>query len=114
MKKFFSLLTLALLSPTLTFAANINKVEGNIIEGPEGVLDFINSISNWVFAALLTISVLFILLAAYNYLTGSSGEGVEKAHKMITYAAVAIAIAVLSKGIVYVAAKLAGQQVIKI
>lgn len=82
------------------------KLGNNFSGGPQDVLSFIDTMTNWFFALLLTIAVIYILLAAYNYMTGSGGEGVEKAHKMLLYAAVGIAIAVLSKGIVFTIRKL--------
>ncbi len=80
---------------------------GNSLEGgPASVLNFIETMTNWLFAIILTLAVIFILLAAYNYMSGAGGEGVEKAHKMLLYAAVGIAVAVLAKGIVFAVRKL--------
>lgn len=81
------------------------QLKDNLITGPQGVIGFIDVIANWIFAILITISVLYILLAAYKYMT-SSGENVEAAHRMLLYAAVGIAVAVLSKGIVFTVRKL--------
>lgn len=81
---------------------------GAPIQDPNTVILYIQTIGNWIFSLLLAIAVIYILLAAYNYLTGSTGEGVSKAHKMLLWAAVAITVAIFSKGIVYVVAKLAG------
>jgi len=75
-------------------------------KGPQGVLDFIDTMANWFFAILITISVIYILLAAFEYMSSKGGEGVEKAHKMLAYAAVGIAVAVLAKGIVFTVRKL--------
>jgi len=81
-----------------------------VLDSPTAVLGKIGTITNWVFAILLTLAVLFVILAAFNYLTGSSGEGVETAHMMLKYAAIAIAVAVLAQGFVKIIAKIAGQK----
>ncbi len=65
--------------------------------GETGLLD---RITDWIFAILLTISVIFVLLAAFKYLTSKGGEGVSDAHKMLIWAAVAIAVGILAKGFV--------------
>lgn len=67
------------------------------------VTNLINTVANWLFTFLLVLAVVFIVLAAYKYLfSQGSGEAVEAAHKMLLYAAVAVAVALLSRGFVYV------------
>jgi hypothetical protein len=54
---------------------------------------------NWMFDILLTLSVIMVMWAAYVYLTaGDDTEKVHKATKTLTYAAVAILVALLAKG----------------
>jgi hypothetical protein len=56
-----------------------------------------------MFTFLLIIAVVYIILAAFNYLTSEGNEEkVTAAHKALVYAAVAIAVAVLSRGFVYI------------
>ena len=74
--------------------------------GPAGLVGLIKTITNWLFTFLLALAVLFIILAAYKYLISGGGEEVGKAHKMLIYAAVAIAVAFLAKGIVFVVEEL--------
>jgi len=107
MKKIFVLVSGLALLPAVALAEN---TLGTPVKEPNQIIEFIQTISSWVFAILLAVSVLYILLAAWQYLTSKGGEGVEKAHKMLAYAAIAIAVAVSAKGIVYVIAKLVGQQ----
>lgn len=111
MRKLSLIVSGLLLSPVVAMAVELNKLETPVKE-PNGIIDFVVNINNWIFSALLAVSVFFILIAAWEYVTSKGGEGVEKAHKMILYAAVAIIVGVLSKGIVSVIAKLAGQQTI--
>jgi hypothetical protein len=81
-----------------------------VLDSPTDALGKIGTVANWIFATLLAVAVIFVLLAAFKYLTSGGGEGVSEAHKMLLYAAIAIAVAVLAKGIVTIAAKIAGQQ----
>lgn len=75
--------------------------------GPTGVVRLLETITNWAFVILLVLAVLFIILAAYKYLfSGGSDEAVEAAHKMIIYAVVAVAVAFLAKGIIFVVRQL--------
>lgn len=75
--------------------------------GPTGVVGLLETITNWAFVLLLVLAVLFIILAAYKYLfSGGSDEAVETAHKMIIYAVVAVAVAFLAKGIIFVVRQL--------
>jgi hypothetical protein len=43
-----------------------------------------------------------VLVAAFKYLTSGGGEETASAHKMLLYSAVAIAVAILAKGVVNV------------
>jgi len=103
MKKIFVLVSGLALLPAVALAEN---TLGTPVKEPNQIIEFIQTISSWVFAILLAVSVLYILLAAWQYLTSKGGEGVEKAHKMLAYAAVGIAVAVLAKGIVFTVRKL--------
>ena len=111
MKKVIATLTIFIAQAGVARAAfptvsSDKQLRNNLSGGPKDVLSFIEVMTNWFFALLITIAVIYILLAAYNYMTGAGGEGVEKAHKMLLYAAVGIAVAVLSKGIVFAVRKL--------
>lgn len=110
MKKIILFLSILALigSPVLASAqANIpDPGETVLAGGPGGVVDLIRIITNWMFTILLVLAVVFILLAAYKYLMSGGGEEVGAAHKMLLYAVVAIAVAFLAKGIVFVVAEL--------
>ena len=111
MKKInFSATLLALLINPLTATAqqvSIPSAGQTVLAGGfSGVLGLVNTITNWLFSLLLVLAVLFILMAAFKYLTSGGGEEVGAAHKMIIYAAVAIAVAFLAKGIVFVVKQL--------
>ncbi len=64
-------------------------------------IDLLYSIANLIFTVFIILAVIFILMAAFKYLTASAKpEEIKKAHTMLIYAAVAVAVAVLAPGIV--------------
>lgn len=110
MKHFIVALALVSLIGTPLVAGAQAQIPGPgdtvLASGANGVIDLIRTITNWMFTILLVLAVVFILLAAFKYLTSGGGEEVAVAHKMLIYAAVAIAVAFLAKGIVFVVAEL--------
>lgn len=95
MKKYLApLATLAL--PLTAFAAG----PVNTIDTPEEVIQAIENIGDWMYTIFLSVAVIMIVYAAFIYLTSGGGENVAKAHKMLIYAAVAIAVAVGANGII--------------
>lgn len=64
----------------------------------DSVTDLIATIANWAFAIFLAVAVIYILFAAYLYLKGEEGD-IEKAKERLIAAAIAIAIALLAKGV---------------
>ncbi len=111
MKKLFALLITSVPALALAQIDPPNNLNDPSITRPSDVLNYTRSIGNWIFAALLAVAVIFILLAAFQYLTSKSGEEIKKAHKMIFYAAIAITMAVFAKGIIVVIAALAGKPI---
>ncbi len=117
MKKFTSSLTLALVTavmPLISFAQGGSGING-VQNLPEGVKDFggfikiFNTLINWIFTILLILAVFFILFAAFKYLTaGGDNEKIGSAHKILVYAVVAIAVALLAQGVRFVVAQLVG------
>ena len=78
----------------------------NEIDTVQDVINIIARLTNWMFTFLLLGAVIAIIYAAFIYLTSGGGEEVATAHKIIMYAAIAIAVAMLSRGIVTVVEKL--------
>ena len=71
------------------------------IKTPGGLLDAIANIVKWVYIVFFVIAVMFILFAAFTYLTaGGNPEKIKSARTKIIYAAIAIAIALMSVGAV--------------
>jgi len=89
----------ALLAPLSALAATpappITKVQG--------LVDLLCAAFGWLFFALIALSLVMIILAAFNYVTANGEpEKVSKATKMILYAVIGIAVALLAKGIPYI------------
>ena len=56
-------------------------------------------IIDWMFWVLMAVAVIMVIWAAYLYLTaGEDTEQVHKATKILTYAAVAVVVALIAKG----------------
>jgi uncharacterized membrane protein (DUF485 family) len=73
------------------------------------VINILNRLATWMFIILLSVAVIFIIVAAYNYLTaGGQAEKVSTVHKMLAYALVAIGIGLLAKGLIFLVAQLVG------
>ena len=65
-----------------------------------GFIGLICTAVNWLFSVLVVLAIVFVLIAAYKYLTASGDpEKVKGASGTLIYAAVAVAVAVLAKGI---------------
>lgn len=73
--------------------------QGSPITEPNQFLDVIASIVKWTYAIFFIITVMFVLFAAFNYLTGGDdAEKIKSAHQQIMYAAIAVAVALLAVG----------------
>src|SRR3989338_847705 len=60
----------------------------------------IGTITNWVFAVFVAISVIFIVLAAFQFVTaGGKPEEVSMARQKLIYAVIGIAIALLARAL---------------
>ena len=114
MKKIlFSLVLLSLMiMPFLAIAtAPPGPPEGAIRE-PGHIIEFLNLILGWLFAAFLTIAVIFLIIAGFTFLTASGDtDKVTRARRMLTYALIGVAVAVGSRGLVALIEHLVGRPV---
>jgi len=70
------------------------------VEQASQVQEKFKDVIRWVYTMFFVLAVLFILLAAYNYLLGGQDEKrIELAKKQLTYAVVAIIVALLAAGV---------------
>jgi len=64
-----------------------------------GLVDVLKNVVRWIYVIFFIFAVMFIIFAAFSYLTaGGDAEKVDKAKNRIVYAAVAIAVALLAVG----------------
>jgi hypothetical protein len=103
-----SIPTLLLLLPVLVFAAGPQPAsQGNNTAPPsagilsvQGVLNFMCTLFDWAFYFLIALAVVFGIVAAFKYLTSSGeAEKVKSAGSTLLYAAIAVAVALLARGV---------------
>ena len=83
---------------TLPSSENLNFPPSPIKESSE-LIDVIARIVGWIYIIFFIIAVMYILFAAFNYLTGANDpEKIKTGRNQIIYAAIAIAIALLAVG----------------
>lgn len=100
---------LSLVISTISLLLLVNVAIGQVAQipgvsqtGPTtvgGLTDVLRNVVRWIYILFFIIAVMFILFAAFSYLTaGGDPEQVSKAKSRIIYAAVAIAVALLAVG----------------
>lgn len=86
--------------PVLAFAQGAPALPSTNLTGPRQVLSFLCEIAGWIFAFLIVLAVIFILIAAFRYLTAQGNpESVSKANQSLIFAAVAVGVAIVAKAI---------------
>ena len=79
----------------ITAPNSINSI--NQIAGNAGIVCVI---INWIFWLLIVLVIIFVLRAAFSYLTAAGDpEKVKTASHMLLYAAVAVIVALIAKGL---------------
>lgn len=111
MKKIAALTLATVLLPTLALAQGSGITDVRSVPRTnltfQGALGLFNTIIDYLFTILLVLAVVFIIIAAFRYLTAAGDEEkVGKAHKTLLYAVVAIAVALLAQGIVFIVEEL--------
>jgi len=110
MKKFLfssGLLTLPMFAMAQAFDPNQIISPTVKVTRFEDFIAIFNTLISWMFTILLILSVIFIILAAFKYLTaGGDDEKIKSAHSMIIYAVVGLVVAFLAQGIRFVVEQL--------
>ena len=94
----------------LLAAAQVPIVQPSPVGGDplQRIFGILNVLTNWLLTALIVLAGIFVVIAAYSYLTAAGDEEkVKGAKNKIIYAAVAIVVGLLSKIIVALAQALA-------
>lgn len=102
------LLLVVVMAPCVSFAQSSNYIaplnKGNTtapqnLTTKSGVEALIKGVVRWVYTIFFVVAVLFVLLAAYNFLTGGGNDAkIKLAKAQIRYAVIAIIVALLSTG----------------
>jgi hypothetical protein len=124
MKKiFFPLILLALFLPTVSLAVPTGlPVPTGVPTGYEGVppeapnidiIGLIFSITNWLFWILLLVAVIFIIIAAYSFVTATGDpEKIKTARNFVMYALIGVLVAFAAKGLVDLVGEITGWGVV--
>jgi len=73
------------------------------------LLDLVDVATNWIFAIFTVLTIIFVLLAAFQFVTaGGDAEKVGEARQKLIWAAVGIIVALASKGLVPVVRSIVG------
>jgi cytochrome bd-type quinol oxidase subunit 1 len=71
-----------------------------LVTNVQQIVNILNYAVKWIYTAFFIITVIYILLAAYKFLRGGDNpKNVEDAKKSLTYAVIAIVVALLATGI---------------
>jgi hypothetical protein len=117
--KEFGVSILSLSLPILASAQNIpqaspatpSNVPQGTINSLQGVLNTVCIVFSWMFYFLIALAVIFILVAAFKYLTAAGDpEKVKGAGGTLLYAAIAVGVALLARAIPLVVASFLGAQ----
>lgn len=74
--------------------------------------DVIDIVLTWMFSFLVFLAVVFVIVAAYKYLTAAGDpEKVKSASNTLIYAAIAIAVALLARGLPFLVGGLIGRDI---
>ena len=95
MKKIITTVAASLL-PAVAFATNATNVNVGL-RTKNGLTGFINSLAVWFEGIIFAISILFILYAAFLFITAAGNEEtIGKAKSIIVYGMIGIAVALLA------------------
>lgn len=85
-----------------------NVPQGNITS-LQGVLNSLCTVFGWAFYFLVVLAVIFIIVAAFKYLTAAGdAEKVKSAGSTLLYAAVAVGVALLARAVPLIVATFLG------
>jgi phosphoglycerol transferase MdoB-like AlkP superfamily enzyme len=93
MKKFLAAAVLLVL-PAIALAQMNAAPDVDIFQAME-------TLTNYLFTILLVVAVIFLIIAAFTFITASGDPAkVEKARNFVLYALIGVAVAVAAKGLV--------------
>jgi len=88
----------SILAPALVFG-QAPALPGTTVSSPAQAITLLCSVAGWIFFFLIILAVIFVLYAAFLYLTAAGDDSkIKQAGNILIYAAVAIAVALFAKG----------------
>lgn len=82
---------------------------GEGLKEGEQLLGIVRIATNWIFAIFVILAIIFVLLAAFQFVTGGGDEAkISEARQKLIWAAVGIAVALASRGLVPVIRQILG------
>ncbi len=97
--------------PPASPAVNPSAPPQGHITSIQGILNTVCIVFDWAFYFLIALAVLFIVVAAFKYLTaGGNAEKVSAAGQTLLYAAIAVGVALLARAIPLIVASFLGAQ----
>jgi hypothetical protein len=116
--KEFGISILSLTLPVMAMAQNIQGPTAPVnpsappqghISSLQGVLNTVCIVFDWAFYFLVALAVIFIIVAAFKYLTAAGEpEKVKSAGSTLLYAAVAVGVALLARAVPLIVASFLG------
>ncbi|MBI2515042.1 hypothetical protein HYV91_02565 [Candidatus Wolfebacteria bacterium] len=83
-------------NPDPTTRTGISRIAG-VPTNPNELLTRVGDFVRWAYILFFILAVLFVLIAAYTYLTAAGNqEKIDKAKTMLIYSAVAVAVALMA------------------
>lgn len=119
MKKFFAVFLMASVLAVLTLPVMATPVDPldpdlRLADTPpatsgEGLLAIVDTLTNWLFAAFVSLAIIFLILAGLQFVSsGGDATKVSEARSKLIWAAVGIVVALASKGLVPVIRNIIG------
>ena len=123
MKKFFAVFLMVSVLAVLALPVMANHIPGHQEQPPADkslpttapattgaqLLTLVDTVTNWVFAVFTVLTIIFVLLAAFQFVTaGGDAVKVGEARQKLIWASVGIIIALASKGLVPVVRSIVG------
>ncbi len=106
-KKFFLILAaIYSLAPMFAYGASVNIAPFNTgdtaspVNSADDIFTIVKSIVIWIYRAFFVVAVIFILMAAYNFIQGGTNEKkIEVAKNQLKYAGISIVVALIATGL---------------
>jgi len=106
MKKLFSAIILLSFLGMAILPVGVFAGDGTLhtvpsgIKDQEGLFKLLTVITDWIFTIFLALAVIFIIIAAFQFITaGGKAESVSEARQKIIWAAVGIIVALVARAI---------------